>query len=95
MCVCKRERESVCVCVCVCVRERESVCVCVCVCEGERESVRVRERERETLKVFRYLASIHLNNLTHSTVLFTYTFSAIDFSFQRSHSEYCPCEVPL
>ncbi len=38
MCVCERERESVCV--------REScVCVCgVCVCVRERESVCVRER---------------------------------------------------
>ena len=32
MCVCARERESVCVCACVCVRERECVCVCTCVC---------------------------------------------------------------
>ena len=39
MCVCVRERESLCACVCVCVRERESLCACVCVCERERESV--------------------------------------------------------
>ncbi len=49
MCVCERERESVCVCVresvcvCVCEQERECVCVCVrvcvCVCVRERERV--------------------------------------------------------
>jgi hypothetical protein len=38
VCVCRRERESVCV--CVCVRERERVCVCRRECVSERGSGR-------------------------------------------------------
>ena len=45
VCVCKRERERVCVpvwlCVCACLREREIVCLWLCVCVCLRESVRL------------------------------------------------------
>jgi len=45
VCVCKRDRASVCICVCVKGRESERVCVCVCTrsrgeVDGKRSGIR-------------------------------------------------------
>ena len=80
VCVCVRERESVCV--YVCVRERESVCVYVCVresvyvCVRERVCVCVRERECSCACVCIVLFS-SLVFMAHVNLLLTPTESAL------------------